>query len=96
MAEPPPNAVEEGFYLVRKEQSGVDIGAAEYIHERLLEQRGRGTAILLISEDLDEVIQLADRIIVLLEGQIMGEVVRADADPQTVGLLMSGVLTKSG
>ena len=78
--------------VVAQPTRGVDIGAAEYIHERLLEQRGHGTAILLISEDLDEVIQLADRIIVLLEGQIMGEVLRAAADPQTVGLLTSGVL----
>ena len=77
--------------VVAQPTRGVDIGAAEYIHERLLEQRAAGAAILLISEDLDEVMQLSDRIIVLLEGKIMGEVDRAEATVNGVGLLMSGV-----
>ena len=77
--------------VVAQPTRGVDIGAAEYIHERLLEQRAAGAAILLISEDLDEVIQLSDRIIVLLEGEVMGEIPRRDANPHTIGLLMSGV-----
>ncbi len=77
--------------VVAQPTRGVDIGAAEYIHERLLEQRANGAAILLISEDLDEVMQLSDRIIVLLEGQVMGEVTRAEATVTEVGLLMSGV-----
>ncbi len=77
--------------VVAQPTRGVDIGAAEYIHERLLEQREAGAAILLISEDLDEVIQLSDRVVVVLEGQIMGEVDRADATPRSIGLLMSGV-----
>ena len=77
--------------VVAQPTRGVDIGAAEYIHERLLEQRANGAAILLISEDLDEVMQLSDRIIVLLEGKIMGEVTRAEATVTEVGLLMSGV-----
>ncbi len=77
--------------VVAQPTRGVDIGAAEYIHERLLDQRAKGAAILLISEDLDEVIQLSDRIVVVLEGEIMGEVQRADATPQSIGLLMSGV-----
>ena len=77
--------------VVAQPTRGVDIGAAEYIHERLLEQRAGGAAILLISEDLDEVMELSDRIIVLLEGEVMGEVARADFDVTTLGLLMSGV-----
>ena len=77
--------------VIAQPTRGVDIGAAEYIHERLLEQRSRGAAILLISEDLDEVMQLSDRIIVLLEGEVMGEVQRADFDVHSIGLLMSGV-----
>jgi ABC-type uncharacterized transport system ATPase subunit len=77
--------------VVAQPTRGVDIGAAEYIHERLLEQRANGAAILLISEDLDEVMQLSDRIIVLLEGQIMGEVARHAATVNEIGLLMSGV-----
>lgn len=78
-------------FVVAQPTRGVDIGAAEYIHEQLLEQRLNGAAILLISEDLDEVIQLSDRIIAVLDGEIMGEVSRADATPRSVGLLMSGV-----
>lgn len=78
-------------FVVAQPTRGVDIGAAEYIHERLLEQRENGAAILLISEDLDEVMQLSDRIVVLLEGEIMGEVARADFDVESIGLLMSGV-----
>jgi ABC-type uncharacterized transport system ATPase subunit len=82
---------EAGALVVAQPTRGVDIGAAEYIHERLLEQRANGAAILLISEDLDEVMQLSDRIVVLLEGEIMGEVARADATVNAIGLLMSGV-----
>lgn len=78
-------------FVIAQPTRGVDIGAAEYIHERLLEKRSQGAAILLISEDLDEVMQLSDRIIVVLEGEIMGEVAREDFDINTLGLLMSGV-----
>jgi ABC-type uncharacterized transport system ATPase subunit len=81
--------------VVAQPTRGVDIGAAEYIHERLLQQRADGAAILLISEDLDEVMELSDRIIVLLEGEIMGEVARADFNVNSIGLLMSGVASAS-
>jgi general nucleoside transport system ATP-binding protein len=70
---------------------GVDIGATEYIHQRLLEQRADGTAILLISEDLDEIQTLSDRIIVMYEGRVMGIFGRGEATPQALGLLMAGV-----
>ncbi len=70
---------------------GVDIGAAEYIHERLLEQRGKGTATMVISEDLDEVLLLSDRIAVICEGVIMGIVDRQDATREKIGLMMAGV-----
>ena len=70
---------------------GVDIGATEYIHQRLLEERGKGTAILLISEDLDEIRALADRIVVMYEGRIVGEVQNnQDLDIEQLGLLMTG------
>jgi simple sugar transport system ATP-binding protein len=69
---------------------GVDIGATEYIHQRLLDQRGEGTAILLISEDLDEVLALSDRIAVLYEGEIMGVVERQDTTAEELGLMMAG------
>jgi len=70
---------------------GLDVGATEYVRERLLEERKSGTAILLISEDLDEILALADRIAVIYEGQIMGLVEREDATPEKLGLLMAGV-----
>lgn len=70
---------------------GVDIGATEYIHQRLLAQREAGTAILLISEDLDEILALSDRIAVIYEGRIMDIVSRQDAVSEKIGLLMAGV-----
>jgi len=69
----------------------LDVGAMEYVRERLLEERKSGTAILLISEDLDEIFALADRIAVIYEGQIMGIVEREEATPEKLGLLMAGV-----
>jgi simple sugar transport system ATP-binding protein len=70
---------------------GVDIGATEYIHERLLAQRAQGTATLLISEDLDEILALSDRIAVLYEGRVMDILPRAEANAERLGLLMAGV-----
>ena len=70
---------------------GVDIGAAEYIHTVLMDQRAGGIAILLISEDLDEVIGLSDRIAVMFEGRIMGILDQEEATVQRLGLLMAGV-----
>jgi ABC-type uncharacterized transport system ATPase subunit len=72
---------------------GLDIGATEYIRGQLLEQRGLGAAILLISEDLDEILALSDRIAVTCEGRIMEILPRAEATPAKLGLLMAGVRT---
>jgi general nucleoside transport system ATP-binding protein len=70
---------------------GLDIGATEYVHSVLLEQRELGLATLLISEDLDEILALSDRILVIFEGRIMGDVARAEATAEKLGLLMAGV-----
>jgi simple sugar transport system ATP-binding protein len=70
---------------------GVDIGAAEYIHARLSYQRASGTATMVISEDLDEILALSDRIAVMFEGRIMGFVDREDASRERLGLMMAGV-----
>jgi len=70
---------------------GVDIGAIEFIHKNLLEQREAGAAILLISEDLDEVLALSDRVAVMFEGKIMDILPNQDAERGRVGLLMAGV-----
>jgi simple sugar transport system ATP-binding protein len=69
---------------------GVDVGASESIHGVLRDQRARGAATLLISEDLDELIALCDRIAVIYEGTLMGIVTPRAADPETLGLMMAG------
>jgi simple sugar transport system ATP-binding protein len=68
----------------------VDVGATESVRRTLLEQRDQGAAILLISEDLDELFELSDRIAVLFEGQIMGIVSADEASPEEIGLMMAG------
>ena len=69
---------------------GVDIGAIEFIHRQIVAARDRGLAVLLVSADLNEVLSLADRIVVLYEGRIMGELQQAEATPDAIGLLMAG------
>jgi ABC-type uncharacterized transport system ATPase subunit len=69
---------------------GVDVGATETIHRLLMEQRDRGAAILLMAEDLDELIALSDRIAVIYDGRITGEVSAIGADPADIGVLMTG------
>jgi simple sugar transport system ATP-binding protein len=75
---------------------GLDIGATEYVRAQLLEQRRKGVAIMLISEDLDEILALSDRIAVIYEGQIMDIVPRENATPERLGLLMAGVQPEEG
>lgn len=70
---------------------GLDVGAMEYIHQRILQERERGAGVLLISEDLDEIFALSDRITVLYEGVIMGDVPVEEASREQIGLWMSGV-----
>lgn len=82
--------------LVAQPTRGLDVGATEYIRGRLAEQRTRGAAILLISEDLDEILELADRIAVIYEGQIVGVLPASQADPEQLGLLMSGRTAQGG
>jgi simple sugar transport system ATP-binding protein len=69
---------------------GLDVGATEFVRQRLLQQRAEGTGILLISGDLDEILALSDRVAVLYEGEIMGILPAAEAEIATVGLMMAG------
>jgi simple sugar transport system ATP-binding protein len=69
---------------------GLDVGATEYIRKKLLEERDRGAAVLLLSEDLDEIIALSDRIAVIYEGCIRGILPASEATPEKLGLLMAG------
>jgi len=70
--------------------SGLDVGATESIRQLLLEQRDQGTAVLVVSEDLEEVMQLSDRIAVMFEGEIMGIVPAEEADLEIIGMMMAG------
>lgn len=70
---------------------GLDIGAAEAIRSILINQRNQGIAILLISEDLEELMRLSDRIAIMYEGKIMGTLDRDEWDIERIGLLMAGV-----
>jgi simple sugar transport system ATP-binding protein len=69
---------------------GLDVGAYAYVHDQLRRVRDAGGGVLLISEDLDELLALADRIVVLFAGRIIGELPRAEATPRALGLLMTG------
>jgi simple sugar transport system ATP-binding protein len=75
---------------------GLDIGATEELHRLLYEHRARGGAVLLISEDLDELLEVADRIAVIYEGRIKGNFASQDADRETIGLLMGGAAAPGG
>lgn len=77
--------------LVAQPTRGIDVAAAQYIHGRLREQRSAGTAVLIISEDLDEVMSLADRIVVMYEGEIIGAADPRVTTREAIGLLMAGV-----
>lgn len=70
---------------------GLDVGSIEYIHKRIVEQRDNGKAVLLISLELDEVLQLSDRIVAINSGQIVGEALAKDTDENEVGLMMAGI-----
>jgi len=69
---------------------GVDVGAQEFIHKRIVDERDRGTAVVIVSTELDEVLGLADRILVMYRGQIIGEL-PGGATRDEVGLMMAGV-----
>ena len=77
--------------LVGQPTRGVDIGAIEFIHQRLIDMRDKGAAILLVSVELDEVLSLSDRILVMFDGNIVGERVNKDVTDRELGLLMAGV-----
>ncbi|CAG7629132.1 ABC transporter ATP-binding protein [Paenibacillus allorhizosphaerae] len=69
---------------------GLDVGAIEFIHKRLLDQRNKGKAVLLVSLELDEILKLSDRIAVIYEGRIVGDVDPEQTTDRELGLMMSG------
>jgi general nucleoside transport system ATP-binding protein len=70
---------------------GLDVGAIEYIHSRLLEQRMKGKAVLLVSLELDEILDLSDRIAVISHGELVGVVSARETNENEVGLMMTGI-----
>lgn len=82
--------------IVAQPTRGVDIGAIEYIHDRLLKLRDEGKAILLITADLDEVKNLSDRLMVMYDGEIVAEGDPAEFGDMQLGLLMTGAAGKRG
>jgi simple sugar transport system ATP-binding protein len=76
--------------LVGQPTRGVDIGGIEAIHERLRGWRAAGKGVLLVSVELDEILALADRILVMFDGRILGTLSAAEADERRLGLLMAG------
>jgi simple sugar transport system ATP-binding protein len=76
--------------VVSQPTRGVDIGAIEFIHEKILEKRNAGCAILLVSADLDELFRLSDRLLTLYEGRVTGEFAAGEIDKQRIGYYMTG------
>jgi simple sugar transport system ATP-binding protein len=75
---------------------GLDVGSIEYIHGRILEKRDEGTAVLLVSPELDEIMQLSDRIAVMYRGKITAIIDAAETTKEEIGLLMAGVMPDGG
>ena len=79
--------------LVGQPTRGVDIGAIEFIHKQIIKMRDNGSAVLLVSGELDELMSLSDRIIVMFEGRIVSEVNAAETNETTLGLMMANALS---
>ena len=77
--------------LVGQPTRGVDIGAIEFIHQRIIDMRDKGAAVLLVSVELDEILSLADRIVVMFDGELVGERVNENVTDREIGLLMAGI-----
>jgi simple sugar transport system ATP-binding protein len=70
---------------------GIDVGSIEFIHNQIVRKRDDGVAVLLVSSELDEIMALSDRIVVMYKGEIIGTVPAAEATREGIGLLMAGV-----
>ena len=77
--------------LVGQPTRGVDIGAIEFIHQRIIDMRNKGAAILLVSVELDEILSLSDRIVVMFDGSLVGERINENVTDREIGLLMAGI-----
>ena len=77
--------------VVGQPTRGVDIGAIEFIHKQLIRLRDEGCAIVIVSVELDEILGLSDRIMVMNQGKKVGIIPREDADEKSLGLMMAGI-----
>ena len=82
-------------FVVAQPTRGLDVGAIEYIHRRIVAERDKGKAILLVSLELDEILDVSDRIAVIHGGEIVGIVDADKTDENELGLMMSGSLRKA-
>lgn len=80
-----------GLIVASQPTRGLDIGATEFLHKKLIEEKEKGAAVLVISSDLDELLLISDRILVMFEGKFVGEVCGPEYDFKQIGLLMGGV-----
>jgi len=87
-------AMKHNFLLASQPTRGLDIGAMEFVYKHLIEEKKKGIAILLISLELSEVLGLADRILVMYEGEIVGETVPEETNEEELGLMMLGLKRK--
>ncbi len=83
------------IFIVAQPTRGLDVGAIEYIHTRIIAERDKGKAILLVSLELDEIMDMSDRIAVIFNGEIIGVVNAGETDENELGLMMSGALRKT-
>jgi simple sugar transport system ATP-binding protein len=80
----------ERLLIAAQPTRGLDVGSIQYIHRRIVDKRDEGAAVLIVSTELEEVLALADRILVMFRGQVVGSLDRADATRERLGLLMAG------
>ncbi|MFP3881695.1 MAG: ABC transporter ATP-binding protein [Actinomycetota bacterium] len=83
-------ARETKLIIASQPTRGIDVGSIEYIHNRIVEERDEGAAVLIVSSELDEILALADRILVMYRGEIVAEVPGEEATPRQLGLYMAG------
>ena len=77
--------------VISQPTRGLDVGAIEYIHRRIIEERDKGRAVLLVSFELDEILGLCDRIAAISKGSVVGMMDAAEADERRIGAMMGGV-----
>jgi simple sugar transport system ATP-binding protein len=77
--------------VIAQPTRGLDVGAIEYIHSRIIQERDKGRAVLLVSFELDEILGLCDRIVAISKGSVSGMVDADEADERLIGAMMGGL-----